>query len=56
MQAQVAETKVLKEAIVGNEESTLFGQLKILRGDINGNAKNIDKYCPRTSCKTTREL
>lgn len=39
MQAQVAETKVLKEAIVGNEESTLFGQLKILRGDINDNAK-----------------
>lgn len=39
MQAQVAETKVLKDAIVGNEESTLFGQLKILRGDINDNAK-----------------
>ncbi|RTR34753.1 MotA/TolQ/ExbB proton channel family protein [Shewanella atlantica] len=39
MQAQVAETKILKEAIVGNEDSTLFGQLKILRGDINDNAK-----------------
>ncbi len=39
MQAQVAETKILKDAIVGNEESTLFGQLKILRGDINDNAK-----------------
>jgi len=39
MQAQVDETKMLKEAIVGNEESTLFGQLKILRGDINDNAK-----------------
>ncbi|WP_432459460.1 hypothetical protein [Agarivorans sp. QJM3NY_25] len=39
MQAQVAETKILKDAIVGNEEFTLFGQLKILRGDINDNAK-----------------
>jgi len=39
MQAQVTETKTLKDAIVGNEESTLFGQLKILRGDINDNAK-----------------
>jgi chromosome segregation ATPase len=39
MQAQVAETRILKDAIVGNEESTLFGQLKILRGDINDNAK-----------------
>lgn len=39
MQAQVEETRILKEAIVGNEESTLFGQLKILRGDINDNAK-----------------
>ncbi|MPY23827.1 MotA/TolQ/ExbB proton channel family protein [Shewanella sp. YLB-07] len=39
MQAQVAETKILRNAMVGNEESTLFGQLKILRGDINDNAK-----------------
>lgn len=39
MQAQVAEVKTLKDAIVGNEESTLFGQLKILRGDVNDNAK-----------------
>lgn len=39
MQAQVVEIKALKDAMVGNEESTLFGQLKILRGDINDNAK-----------------
>lgn len=39
MQAQVEETKILRQAMVGNEESTLFGQLKILRGDINDNAK-----------------
>lgn len=39
MQAQVEQTKILKEALVGNEESTLFGQLKILRADINDNAK-----------------
>ncbi|MCL1123395.1 hypothetical protein [Shewanella surugensis] len=39
MQAQVSEIKQLKDALVGNEESTLFGQLKILRGDINDNAK-----------------
>ncbi|MCF1432168.1 MAG: MotA/TolQ/ExbB proton channel family protein, partial [Shewanella sp.] len=39
MQAQVAEIKTLRESMVGNEESTLFGQLKILRGDINDNAK-----------------
>ncbi|MGL6000693.1 MAG: MotA/TolQ/ExbB proton channel family protein [Plesiomonas sp.] len=39
MQAQVVEIKAMKEAMVGNEESTLFGQLKILRGDINDNAK-----------------
>lgn len=35
MQAQVIEIIALKEAMTGNEESTLFGQLKILRGDIN---------------------
>ncbi|AYV13362.1 MotA/TolQ/ExbB proton channel family protein [Shewanella algae] len=39
MQAQVAEIKTLRQSMVGNEESTLFGQLKILRGDINDNAK-----------------
>lgn len=39
MHAQVAEVKAFKEAMVGNEESTLFGQLKILRGDVNDNAK-----------------
>lgn len=39
MQAQVVEIKALKEAMVGNEETTLFGQLKILRGDINDHAK-----------------
>lgn len=39
MQAQVSEVKSLKEAMVGNEESTLFGQLKILRADMNDNAK-----------------
>lgn len=39
MQAQVSEVKALKEAMVGNEESTLFGQLKILRADMNDNAK-----------------
>ena len=40
IQSQVTEIKALKEAMVGNEESTLFGQLKILRGDINDNAKS----------------
>lgn len=39
MQAQVLEVRALKNAMVGNEESTLFGQLKILRGDVNDNAK-----------------
>ncbi|MDH0345828.1 hypothetical protein [Aeromonas dhakensis] len=39
MQAQIIEIIALKEAMTGNEESTLFGQLKILRGDINDNAK-----------------
>jgi len=39
MQSQLQETQALKEAIVGNEESTLFGQLKILRADMNHNAK-----------------
>lgn len=39
MQAQVAEIKTLRQSMVGNEESTLYGQLKILRGDINDNAK-----------------
>ncbi|MEL4394697.1 hypothetical protein [Shewanella algae] len=39
MHAQVTEVKALKDALVGNEESTLFGQLKILRGDVNDNAK-----------------
>ncbi|MDN3652309.1 MotA/TolQ/ExbB proton channel family protein [Thalassotalea ponticola] len=39
IQTQVKETVALKEALVGNEESTLFGQLKIMRGDVNDNAK-----------------
>ncbi|QFI54379.1 hypothetical protein [Aeromonas simiae] len=39
MQVQTIEIIALKEAMTGNEESTLFGQLKILRGDINDNAK-----------------
>lgn len=39
MRQQVQETKLLREALVGNEESTLFGQLKILRSDINDHAK-----------------
>lgn len=39
MHEQVSELKAMKEAIVGNEEATLFGQLKILRGDIQDNAK-----------------
>lgn len=39
MQAQISEVKALKDAMVGNEESTLFGQLKILRSDVNDNAK-----------------
>nr|WP_075518696.1 MotA/TolQ/ExbB proton channel family protein [Moritella viscosa]SHN95925.1 Putative uncharacterized protein [Moritella viscosa] len=43
MHAQVAETKILRDAIVGNEESTLFGQLKILRSDINSNAQMSQK-------------
>lgn len=43
MQAQVAETRILRDAIVGNEESTLFGQLKILRSDINSNAQMSQK-------------
>ncbi len=39
MHSQVNELKAMKEAIVGNEEATLFGQLKILRSDITDNAK-----------------
>lgn len=39
MNAQIIEVRALKDAMVGNEESTLFGQLKILRGDVNDNAK-----------------
>lgn len=51
MQAQVAETRTLKDALVGNEESTLFGQLKILRGDINDNAKLSAKNLQEQSIK-----
>jgi hypothetical protein len=51
MQAQVAETRALKDALVGNEESTLFGQLKILRGDINDNAKLSVKNLQEQSIK-----
>ncbi|PSU24472.1 hypothetical protein CTM97_00570 [Photobacterium phosphoreum] len=43
MESQVDEVKALKDALIGNEESTLFGQLKILRGDINDNSKNSRK-------------
>lgn len=39
MQSQVTEIKSLKESLTGNEETTLFGQIKILRGDINDNSK-----------------
>lgn len=51
MQAQVTETRTLKDALVGNEESTLFGQLKILRGDINDNAKLSVKNLQEQSIK-----
>ncbi|MGL5250832.1 MAG: hypothetical protein ACRC7P_07110 [Enterovibrio sp.] len=51
MQAQVVETRSLKDALVGNEESTLFGQLKILRSDINDNAKLADKNLQELSSK-----
>ncbi len=51
MQAQVTETRALKDALVGNEESTLFGQLKILRGDINDNAKLSIKNLQEQSLK-----
>ncbi|MBO1895540.1 MotA/TolQ/ExbB proton channel family protein [Shewanella sp. BF02_Schw] len=51
MQAQVTETRTLKDALVGNEESTLFGQLKILRGDINDNAKLSVKNLQEQSTK-----
>ncbi|MEH6735798.1 MAG: hypothetical protein V7690_14295 [Shewanella sp.] len=51
MQAQVTETRALKDALVGNEESTLFGQLKILRGDINDNAKLSVKNLQEQSIK-----
>ncbi len=44
IQSQLEQTKILKEALVGNEESTLFGQLKILRADMNDNAKLSIKY------------
>ncbi|MRI34244.1 hypothetical protein EOPP23_14715 [Endozoicomonas sp. OPT23] len=39
MQAQLKATEELKESLVGNEESTLVGQLKIMRGDVNDNMK-----------------
>jgi hypothetical protein len=39
MQNQVKETQALKEAIVGNHESTLFGLLTLMRSDMNDNAK-----------------
>lgn len=39
IQSQSTETKALKDALVGNEESTLLGQFKMIRSDINDNAK-----------------
>ena len=51
MQTQVAEIKILRNAMVGNEESTLFGQLKILRGDINDNAKLSVKNAQEQAAK-----
>ncbi|WP_281648763.1 hypothetical protein [Parendozoicomonas sp. Alg238-R29] len=39
MQAQLTATKELKESLVGNEESTLVGQMKILRGDFSDQMK-----------------
>ncbi|MGL5336660.1 MAG: hypothetical protein ACRC9R_11095 [Enterovibrio sp.] len=56
MQAQVAETRMLKEALVGNEESTLFGQLKILRSDINDNAKLAEKNWQELSAKQQQKF
>ncbi|MCU8072360.1 hypothetical protein [Shewanella sp. SM32] len=56
MQAQVAETRTLKDALVGNEESTLFGQLKILRGDINDNAKLSAKNLQEQSIKQQEKV
>ncbi|TEW52905.1 methyl-accepting chemotaxis protein [Psychromonas algicola] len=39
MNEQVAEIKSLKSAMVGDEQSTLFSELKSLREDVNSNAQ-----------------
>lgn len=39
IEAQLSELKGLKVALVGTEETTLFGQLKLLRSDLNDNAR-----------------
>ncbi|KZN67518.1 MotA/TolQ/ExbB proton channel family protein [Pseudoalteromonas luteoviolacea] len=39
IKAQIFATSELKDALVGNEESTLLGQIKILRSDGNDNFK-----------------
>jgi hypothetical protein len=51
MQSQVKETKALKEAIVGNDESTLFGLLKLMRSDMNDNAKLNKQLTEELSAK-----
>ena len=39
MQAQLKATETLQKSLVGNEESTLLGQMKIMRGDVNDQMK-----------------
>ncbi|MCP4987675.1 MAG: hypothetical protein GY928_16945 [Colwellia sp.] len=51
MQAQVKETQALKESIVGNDESTLFGLLKLMRSDMNDNAKLNKQLTEELSAK-----
>lgn len=41
MQAQLEATKELQSSLVGDEDSTLIGQIKILRADINDQMKRL---------------
>lgn len=56
MQHQLKETQALKEAIVGDSESTLFEQLKTLRIDINDNAKLSKQASKELATKQTEDF
>ena len=56
MQAQLKATEELQKSLVGNEESTLVGQMKILRGDLNDMMKQSRHQADEHFCLQEKQF